>query len=81
MWVLNALFFPKASRVDTKTMSIAWTSLLTRVYVSLQKLQDVITDIVEESNEVQDSLLQGQSVPDQLDEDDLFGGEVNNWLQ
>ena len=42
----------------------------------LQKLQDVITDIVEESNEVQDSLLQGQSVPDQLDEDDLFGGET-----
>jgi hypothetical protein len=37
----------------------------------------VISDIVEESNEVQDSLLQSQTVPDQLDEDDLFGGGVN----
>eukprot|EP00250_Pteridium_aquilinum_P002494 c12718_g1_i1 orf=198-854(-) len=38
----------------------------------VDKLQDVITDIVEESNEIQDSLVQGHGAPDQLDEDDLL---------
>ncbi|MCO5588447.1 hypothetical protein L7F22_042403 [Adiantum nelumboides] len=39
----------------------------------VDKLQGVITSIVEESNEIQDSLIQGHSAPDQLDEDDLMG--------
>lgn len=39
----------------------------------VDKLQDVITSIVEESNEIQDSLVQGHSAPDHLDEDDLLG--------
>ncbi|KAI5080689.1 hypothetical protein GOP47_0003872 [Adiantum capillus-veneris] len=39
----------------------------------VDKLQDVITSIVEESNEIQDSLIQGNSAPDHLDEDDLMG--------
>lgn len=39
----------------------------------VDKLQDVITNIVEESNEIQDSLVQGHSAPDHLDEDDLMG--------
>ncbi|KAH7352114.1 hypothetical protein KP509_19G030500 [Ceratopteris richardii] len=38
----------------------------------VDKLQDVITNIVEESNEMQDSIIQGNSAPDQLDEDDLL---------
>lgn len=48
---------------------------MTLLNLSQQKMQDEMMDLVDYSNEVQDSLGRSYSVPDDLDEDELMGGE------
>ncbi len=44
--------------------------------VELQKMQDEMMDLVDYSSEIQETLGRSYNVPDDLDEEELMGGEI-----
>lgn len=43
---------------------------------SLQNLQDEMMDLMDVSNEIQETLGRSYNVPDDIDEDELLGGKI-----
>lgn len=43
----------------------------------MQRMQDEMMDLMDRSNEVQESLGRNYNVPDDIDEEDLLGGRKN----
>jgi len=43
-------------------------------------LQDEMMDLMDVSNEIQETLGRSYNVPDDIDEDDLMGGMLKIWL-
>lgn len=47
------------------------------VFLFWQNLQDEMMDLMDVSNEIQESLGRSYNVPDDIDEEDLMGGKPN----
>lgn len=50
------------------------------VFYYLQNLQDEMMDLMDVSNEIQETLGRSYNVPDDIDEEDLMGGKLLCYL-
>lgn len=48
-------------------------------YFSIQNLQDEMMDLMDESNEIQETLGRSYNVPDDIDEEELMGGKNSDY--
>lgn len=62
----------KAMKAANKQLKVAFTSKDLDLN-SIEAMQDEMSDLMEQSNEIQDVLGRNYSVPDDLDEEDLLG--------